>query len=96
MARLFRFEVFGAEKKAIFLTQYEESPYYFKLIIHCGVNAIGAIGLYTLIEKNKTNLRFNKVRFSQSLFSNTMWKNSRQIIRCLVYNIGSIDLYTFI
>lgn len=57
MARLYRFKVFGTEKKAIFLTQYEESPYY--LFIHSGVNDIGAIDLYTLIEKNKTNLRFD-------------------------------------
>lgn len=73
-------------RKQFFLTQYEESPYY--MFIHFGVNDVGAFYLYTLTEKIKTYLRFNKVRFSKSLFSNTMWKIPRLIIHCLVYNIG--------
>lgn len=52
------------KRKLFFLTQYEESPDY--LIIHCGVNDIGAIDLFSLIQKIKTHLQFIKVQFPQS------------------------------
>lgn len=44
VARIFKFEVFGAKKR--FLTQYELTLDY--LIIHFGVNNNGHIDLYTL------------------------------------------------
>lgn len=100
MARIFKFEVFWISKERLVFWQYEESPDY--LIIHCRVNNIGAINLYTLIEKTKTP-SFIKVWIPQSthiwsqMYPRNNWysKDNKAMERCRLKANGVTASPTF-